>query len=126
MYTVINEAHTGLAPLALLFTIAWAIVAATVPASFSALGGWRKSVYIAAMAVTGLVGLTGLIITVMGPWYAYGFVWIGLIAVGLHGVAGVRSRKAVVAGGKGKAVGMAVAQIIFLVIAYGLMTVRPF
>ncbi|MEW5422412.1 hypothetical protein [Amorphus sp. 3PC139-8] len=126
MYMVINEAHTGLAPLALLFTIAWALVAATVPAGFSALGGWRKSVYIAAMAVTGLVGLTGLIVTVMGSWYTAGFVWIGLIAVILHGIAGVRSRKAAVAGAKGRAVSMAVAQIIFLVIAYGLMTVRPF
>ncbi|MDQ0316962.1 hypothetical protein [Amorphus orientalis] len=126
MYTMFNEAHTGLAQLALLFTVAWAVVAATVPAGISEIRGWRKSIYIAAMAVTGVVGLSGLVIMVMGSWYAFGFVWLGLLAIVLHGLAGTRSRKAAVAGAKGRAVGMAAAQIVFLVVAYGLMTVRPF
>lgn len=126
MYTILAQSHSGLASLALLFTIAWAVVVALAPAGLTALGGFRKVVYIGAMAITGLVGLTGLVMMVMGSWYAFGFIWIGLLAVILHGLAGVRSRKAIVAGAKTRAVGMAVAEVAFLVIAYGLMTVRPF
>lgn len=54
------------------------------------------------------------------------FPWLGLAAVAGHGIAGVRSRKALTAGAKTSALVAAACQIVLLVAAYGLMTVKPF
>ncbi len=124
--TMMNGAHSGLAMLSVLLTLAWAGIVVAFPGGATTIGGVRKGVYIGAMAITGLVGLTGLIAVAMSPYLTMWFPWLGLLAVMVHGWAGAKGRRALVAQGKGRAIGMAVVQLAVLVIAYGLMTAKPF
>jgi len=124
MYTMFNHSHQGLALLSLLLTIGWAVMVMIAPRTTTTLGRTQRLFYIGAMAATGLAGLTGL--ALVGAWMTLLFPWLGLVAVAGHGFAGVRSRKALVAGNKGTAVVAVVVQILLLVATYGLMTVKPF
>jgi len=128
MYELFNHGHKGLAMLALLLTLGWAAVALFTPHAAVGLGRMQRLLYIGAMAVTGLAGVSGLVLVAlaMGAWLALLFPWLGLVAVAGHGFAGVRSRKALVADNKSTAVVAVVLQILLLVAAYGLMTVKPF
>ncbi|HJE28464.1 MAG TPA: hypothetical protein K8U95_04660 [Pseudomonas nitrititolerans] len=128
MYELFNHGHQGLAMLSLLLTLGWAAVVLFAPRPSAGLGGMQRLFYIGAMAVTGLAGVSGLVLVAlaMGAWLALLFPWLGLVAVAGHGFAGVRSRKALVAGNKATAVVAVVVQILLLVGAYGLMTVKPF
>src|SRR5690606_1761170 len=128
MYEMFNHGHQGLALLSLLLTLGWAAVVLFAPRPTANLVGMQRLFYIGAMAATGLAGVSGLVLVAlaMGTWLALLFPWLGLVAVAAHGFAGVRSRKALVAGNKGMAVVAVVVQILLLVAAYGLMTVKPF
>ena len=127
MYTMFNHSHQGLALLSLLLTLAWAAVVLFAPRTTTTLGRTQRLCYIGAMATTGLVGVTGLMLGLLqGSWMTLLFPWLGLAAVIGHGIAGVRSRKALVAGNKTTAVIAVVVQVLLLVAAYGLMTVKPF
>ncbi len=114
--------------LARLRTLGGAAVVRCAPRPSAGLGGVQRLFYIGAMAGTGLAGVSGLVLVAlaMGAWLALLFPWLGLVAVAGHGFAGVRSRKALVAGNKATAVVAVVVQILLLVAAYGLMTVKPF
>lgn len=126
MYQAFYEAHRGLAMLACLTTVLWAILALVPTLRQQSPSRLWKPTYIAAMATTGLSGITGLVVVWMGGWLAFVFPWLGLVAVALHGVAGVRGRKALAIGaGSPLAVALAV-QIVTLIAIYGLMTVKPF
>lgn len=127
MYTMFNHSHQGLALLSLLLTLGWAGVVMFAPQGLGGLGGVRRLCYVGAMALTGLVGVTGLLLMLVNSaWMSLLFPWLGLAAVVVHGFAGVRSRKALLAGNKGTAVVAVIVQILLLVAAYGLMTVKPF
>jgi tryptophan synthase alpha subunit len=127
MYEILNEAHKGLAMLSVVLTLCWTFVVLVASRTSSLeLAGLRRLTYVGAAASTGLVGVTGLIVMAMGSWLAMVFPWVGLVAVAGHGVAGARSRKALMAGNKGIAIGSAILQIVLLVLAYGLMTIKPF
>lgn len=126
MYAFFNEAHRGLAILSVLFTLGWLGVVLAVPSASAGLKRPQRLVYAGAMASTGLVGLTGLVVTAMGPWLATVFPWLGLAAVAGHGIAGARSRKALLSNGRAAATAAAICQVVLLVAAYGLMTVKPF
>jgi hypothetical protein len=128
-YNALMEAHRGLAMLATLFTLAWLVITFTArreAATARHLSVSQRVAYIGTMAVTGLAGVTGLGLVYIGSWSGTLFPWTGLVAVALHGFAGVRARKSLVAG-KGRAASLfAIFQIAMLVAAYGLMTVKPF
>ncbi len=126
MYTAFYEAHRGLAMIGCLTTVLWAI-AALVPtlANRPAPRVWRP-LYIAALATTGLSGVTGLVVLWMGDWLTYIFPWLGLVAVALHGMAGTRGRRALAAGATGPLAGAILIQIAAIFLAYGLMVARPF
>ena len=128
MYTAFNHGHQGLALLSLLLTIAWAGAVLFAPRVNAALGRTQRLFYVGAMAATGLAGVTGLALVMLGQgaWLTLLFPWLGLVAVIGHGIAGVRSRKALMAGNKTLATVAVVVQILLLVAAYGLMTVKPF
>ena len=125
MYMIFNETHRGLAMLSVLATLVWAgmVLLSQAP---SVPSGMRRVIYIVTMASTGLVGISGIVVTFMASWYAMIFPWLGLVAVAAHGMAGVRSRKALAAGNKAFAIIAVLIQIICLVAAYGIMTVKPF
>lgn len=127
MYTMFNHSHQGLALLALLLTLGWAAVVLMAPRTTQSLGRMQRLCYIGAMAATGLAGITGLMLVLLqSTWMSLLFPWLGLVAVVGHGIAGARSRKALIAGNRALAIVAVVVQILLLVAAYGLMTVKPF
>lgn len=126
MYTAFYEAHRGFAMLGCLATVLWAALALIPTLRNQPAPRLWKPAYIAAMATTGLAGITGLVIVWMGGWLTHVFPWLGLIAVALHGAAGVRGRKALALGASGTLAIALVVQIVTLVAIYGLMTVKPF
>jgi len=127
MYKLFNHGHQGLAMLSLLLTIGWAVVVLLAPRVTAALGRTQRLFYIGAMVATGLAGVSGLVLVLLqSSWMALLFPWLGLVAVAGHGFAGARSRKALLAGKKPVAIAAVVVQILLLIAAYGLMTVKPF
>ena len=126
MYIALSAAHRGFAILGCLTTVVWAALA-LLPTlrNRPAPGLWRPT-YIAAMATTGLSGVTGLVLMWMGNWLTFVFPWLGLAAIALHGVAGVRGRKALAIGAAGPLAIAVTVQIVTLIVIYGLMTVKPF
>jgi len=123
MYAMLLRSHVGLAVLALLLTLGWAAFVVAAKA------GPRRSsrlVYVGAIASTGLVGVTGVILAFAGGFATMAFPWIGLVAVAGHGVAGARSRRFLAADRKGAAIAAAALQVVLLLIAYGVMTAKPF
>lgn len=126
MYNAFYEAHRGLAMLGCLTTVLWAIFALVPTLNRRPPFRLWKPAYIAAMASTGLSGITGLVILWLGNWLTFVFPWLGLVAVALHGVAGVRGRKALALGASGPLAIALIVQIVTLIAIYGLMTVKPF
>lgn len=124
MYTALFEIHRGLAIIGCITTVAWA-VAALWPALRAQRRIW-KPLYSAASATVGLAGVVGLILAWMGGWMTFFYPWIGFVGVWLHGVAGVRGRRAMAAGANGTLVACLFIQVAILVGLYGLMTVKPF
>lgn len=126
LYLIVSEAHSGLAMLSIIATLAWAVAAWLLPAAFGVFRRAQKLTYVAAMASTGLTGLSGLGITALGGWWPAVFPWLGLAAVVCHGIAGVRAKKALLGGSRLALGGALVVQIAVLVGIFGLMTVKPF
>lgn len=126
MYAAFFGAHHGFAMLGLLFTFVWAALAPLPAGSALARPIIRRSAYIGAMATTGLSGVTGLVVMWLGGWLTFLFPWIGLAGVALHGVAGVRSRKALAAGAKGTLLAALAVQVLTLLVVYWLMMEKPF
>ncbi|WP_026784084.1 hypothetical protein [Pleomorphomonas koreensis] len=126
MYTALYEAHRGFAMLGCLTTVLWAAFALIPTLQRRPPSRLWRPFYISAMATTGLSGVTGLVILWYGAFLTFVFPWLGLVAVALHGVAGVRGRKALAVGAAGTLAAAVIVQIVTLVVIYGLMTVKPF
>ncbi|MGA2492607.1 MAG: hypothetical protein ABSF67_06605 [Roseiarcus sp.] len=123
MYALLLKAHVGLAVLALVLTLGWGAI---VVAATAGPGRSPRLVYIGAMASTGLVGVTGVIAAFAGGFATMAFPWIGLVAVAGHGFAGARSRRSLAADRKRAAIAAAALQAALLLVAYGVMTAKPF
>ena len=126
MYQAFYEAHRGFAMLGCLTTLLWAALALIPTLRQQTPSRLWKPTYVAAMATTGLSGVTGLVILWLGNWLTFVCPWLGLVAVALHGVAGVRGRKALALGAGGPLAVALLVQIVTLIAIYGLMTVKPF
>lgn len=126
MYNAFYEAHRGFAMLGCLTTVLWAILALAPTLRHRPPSRLWRPLYIAAMATTGLAGITGLVVLWIGNWLTFVFPWLGLLAVALHGVAGVRGRKALAIGASGPLATALTVQIVTLIVIYGLMTTKPF
>ena len=126
MYQAFYEAHRGFAMLGCLTTVLWAALALIPTLRQQTPSRLWKPTYVAAMATTGLSGVTGLVILWLGNWLTFVFPWLGLLAIALHGVAGVRGRKALAIGAAGPLAIAVTVQIVTLIVIYGLMTVKPF
>ena len=126
MYTAIYEAHRGFAMLGVALTVVWAALALLPALTGRPVSRLWRPAYILAMATTGLSGITGLVVLWLGNWLSFVFPGLGLAAVALHGVAGVRGRKALAAGAGGALKAALAVQIVTLVVVYALMTLRPF
>lgn len=127
MYQALFEIHRGLAIIGCITTVAWAI-AALWPILRHQPPQRRiwKPLYSAAAATVGLAGVFGIILAWMGGWITFFFPWIGFVGVWVHGVAGVRGRRAMAAGATGTLAACLFIQVAILIGLYGLMTVKPF
>jgi hypothetical protein len=123
MYVTLVKAHAGLAVLALALTLVWAVM---VVAAKAGPGRASRLAYVGAVASTGLVGLTGVILAFAGGFVTMAFPWIGLVAVAGHGIAGARSQRFLAADRRGAAIAAAAVQVALLLVAYGVMTAKPF
>ncbi|MCG5242310.1 hypothetical protein [Azospirillum doebereinerae] len=124
MYDVAMMLHRLTAVLAILGTLVWAFGA--LRGAAPGLTARRKGLYVAAMASTGIAGLTGLAVTFAGPWASMLFPYLGLAAVAGHGVAGGMAKRAVIAGSRKTVAGAVAIQVVMLLVASYLMAVKPF
>lgn len=124
IYLALKHSHSLTAVLALLITLAWAAVAWNSAKPGSTLLGLRKAIYIANRAITGIAGITGLLITFVGPWREFVFPYIGLAAFVAHGLFAAASKRAL---GSNKHLwlrGTLLAQIAALLLASAVMATK--
>ncbi|TFF21620.1 hypothetical protein E3C22_13050 [Jiella endophytica] len=128
MYEILVKAHGGLAMLALLASLGWTGVTLAAPSgAVTTVGGLRKVVYVAAVAITSLVGLIGLVLVGFNPdWAGHAFTWVGLAVLVLYPICGAKSRRAFANGKKGTAIGLSIAMLALVAVAYALMVAKPF
>lgn len=99
MYIALKHAHLTGAILSLALTLAWSFAAWTAPpATPEARPGRISALYIAHRACGGLAGLSGLLVTFVGPWQAMLFPYLGLTAFIAHGYAAAVSKREFVSG----------------------------
>lgn len=126
MYDVAMMLHRLTAVLSILGTLAWAVWALRGTGMAYGMTAGRKKLYIAAMATTGIAGVTGIAVTVFGPWMQMLFPYLGLAAVAGHGVAGGMAKRALAAGRRPTVAGAVAVQVVLLLAASYLMAVKPF
>ncbi|HIE1388023.1 TPA: hypothetical protein ACXJSN_003248 [Pseudomonas aeruginosa] len=128
MYIALKHSHLLTAVLSLLLTVAWSFLAWNGgkgdPAGPS---GGKKATYIAHRAVAGLMGLTGLAVTFVGPWQFMLFPYVGLALFLVHGMAATMSRRVFASehGATRRRVALLV-QVVALLLAFYLMRAKPF
>jgi uncharacterized membrane protein SirB2 len=94
MYFAFKHAHLLTAVLSMIMTVIWTVKAWNGQNSApEALSGNHKLIYILHRASAGIAGLTGLAVTVTGPWMAMLFPYVGLCAFLVHGYAASISKK---------------------------------
>lgn len=124
MYLALKHSHTLTAVLSLLCTFIWVLVAWNGAKPGRQLLGKLRAVYITNRAMAGVAGITGLLVTFVGPWREFVFPYIGLAAFIAHGVFAAASKRAF---GSGKAVwqrGTLLAQVAALLVASAVMTTK--
>jgi hypothetical protein len=124
LYLALKHSHSLSAALALLITLVWTALAWNSAKPGSAAVGLRKAVYIANRAITGIAGITGLLITFVGPWREFIFPYVGLAAFVVHGLFAAASKRAL---GSDKSLwlrGTLLAQIAALLLASAVMATK--
>lgn len=126
MYVALKHTHTLLSLLGLLATLAWLVVAWRGAASPSPeLSGKTRLCYILNRALVGLAGLSGIVLTGLGPWLQMLFPYLGLAAFIIHGLAAAASKKAWGSGRERFLRGTLLIQVLALLVAAALMAVKP-
>ena len=93
MYIALKHAHVAGAIASLVLTITWAVVAWRVsPANGATPSRTAAALYVAHRVAGGLAGLTGVLVTFVGPWRTMLFPYIGLAAFVVHGFAAAASK----------------------------------
>ncbi|HFJ0420273.1 TPA: hypothetical protein ACGS08_002856 [Pseudomonas aeruginosa] len=125
MYIALKHSHLLTAVLSLLLTVAWAFLAWN--GGNAGPSGSKKATYIAHRAVAGLMGLTGLAVTFVGPWRLMLFPYVGLALFLVHGMAATMSRRVFASehGATRRRVSLLV-QMVALLLAFYLMRAKPF
>lgn len=121
MYTALKHSHMLLAVLSLLFSVLFTAMAwKTVPAGKSSL--W----YVLTRICGGLAALTGLAVTVVGPWQHMMYPYIGLILYVLHGVCCGFAKRQLTAPIPNTRRTLLLAQVLLLVATAAIMGAKPF
>lgn len=127
MYISFKISHNLTALLSLVFSLLWTIVAwRTTSIANRAFGGKVKAFYVANRVTAGLAGVTGLVVTFVGPWRYMIFPYIGLAAFVAHGVATAWSKRYLGTGGQLNLRMALLAQNAALLLAAYVMAVKAF
>ena len=124
MYLAFKHSHLLTAALSILMTLVWLVMAWRGGAAWV---GKVKGAYIVHRAVAGLAGLTGLVLTFIGPWQAMLFPYVGLALFVVHGLAaGVSKRHFVGNAQAGKRQLALCVQVVVILASSALMSIKPF
>ena len=94
MYIAFKHLHILTAVLSILMTGIWSLLAWKGDATGSrGMSSRAKAIYISHRAVAGLVAITGLAITFIGPWRTMIFPYVGLVVFVFHGIAATVSKR---------------------------------
>lgn len=127
MYQGVKHLHLASAILALLITLLWTIVAwRGRSADAGDLNGRARFIYVIHRAMAGLAGLSGLGLSVVGPWRTMAFPYIGLAAFVMHGIAATVSQRTFASGQHHRRRAALLIQIAALVFSAWLMNAKPF
>lgn len=94
LYLAIRHSHIGLSLLAVLSTFCWILSTWHTPAAPYRLSGIRQITYLANRITTGLAAITGIVLTLLGPWHVLLFPYIGFAGFVIHEVLAPFSRRA--------------------------------
>lgn len=94
-YLAIRHSHIGLSILALLATLIWIALAwRSTGADTGKMPTRLRVIYVINRATIGLAGVTGLWLTLVGPWRIFLFPYLGLAGFMLHEATAVLAKKA--------------------------------
>ena len=95
LYLALRHSHIGLSGLAMLATLVWVIAAWKNPAPATKhLPVWLRIIYIVNRATVGLAAVTGLWLTLIGPWRIFLFPYLGLLGFIVLELAAAFSKRA--------------------------------
>lgn len=126
MYTALKHAHLATSALTLLLSLLWMGVAWRGLPAATPQPCRTRVVYGAHRALAGLAALSGLTITLLGPWRLMLFPYLGLAAFVGHELAAGASRRLLTAPRPGRRQGMLILQLSALLLAAALMGGKPF
>jgi hypothetical protein len=126
MYIAFRHSHVLFAYLSFIFAVVWAIAAWNGADQQPGLQGRQKLFYILNRAFAGLAGLTGLVITFVGPWRHLVFPYVGLAAFMLHGGAATVSKRVLGSGRKVRLQATLLLQNVALWLAAYVMMIKSF
>jgi len=87
LYLALRHSHIGLSALATITTLLWVVMAWRKTGSgVQLLPKWLRITYAVNSVTVGLAGLTGLWLTLIGPWHLFLFPYLGLAGLCLHEV----------------------------------------
>ena len=95
LYLALRHSHVGLSALAAITTLLWVVMAWRKTGSgVQLLPKWLRTTYAVNRATVGLAGLTGLWLTLIGPWHLFLFPYLGLVGLCMHEVIAVFAKRA--------------------------------
>ena len=127
MYSALKHAHLTFAILSLVLTLAWTLAAWTAPQrSSEARRSKIGALYIALRAGGGLAGLSGLLVTFVGPWHTMVFPYLGLAAFIAHGYAAAASKRELGTGRDARRRAALALQLLAIAAAWAVMNAKAF
>lgn len=94
MYLAFKHSHLLTGLLAMLMSLVWGVLAwPDARREAAAPGRSTRLVYLVFQSFAGLAALTGIAVTIAGPWQTLMFPYIGLAAFILHSIAAGMSRR---------------------------------
>lgn len=95
LYLALRHSHIGLSGLAMFATLVWVITAWKIPVPTTKhLPTWLRVIYIVNRATIGLAAVTGLWLTLIGPWRIFLFPYLGLLGFIVLELAAAFSKRA--------------------------------
>ncbi|THF63636.1 hypothetical protein E6C76_13660 [Pseudothauera nasutitermitis] len=125
MYLAFKHIHLATAVLSLLLAFVWTLAAWRAASAPGGQPGKVRVFYILDQAAAGLAGLSGLLVTLVGPWKLMLFPYIGLVAFIGHGLAAGAAWRTLMSGRKAVPKTALILQNLALLLAAYVMAAKP-